>query len=439
MSLCRGFETAAAAVAGGVLRTELESHGVRTVDLPDRGGWELEGARDARERFEQMLREPRNPSAKWPPPNQELTPSQAITLVAIAGLPDVIGEGPLSSATRSSAAGGGRIAVRNEFVHMALSGVPLPGDPSDRRLSNKEDRPPAARLITPRGAVLRVFLTALFEAQTRTRPGQHPGNTRPLASRAGGVTSWIDLLASDAEPYGTGKHRMSVSAKKTRQMESAIDRLAKEELVELTRTGKPGTKKYEDFLLMHEGGRRPHGPNLPYNVPVVPPEQAFPVPVTLFTNGWIHVLEDTELSFILMMAASHHAMGGQPFTITADNRLLRFGMTHDGYEAHMMLSRLALVTVTPDDRRRPDGTVEDFNSEGIGASPRAQLHPGRLRPRRLHHAQRRNRPAARPRLLAAQPLRTPRRWQRARTPRNTPPAPSPRPARVRDAKPLARA
>lgn len=30
----------------------------------------------------------------------------------------------------------------------------------------------------------------------------------------------------------------------------------------------------------------------------------------------------------------------------------------------MMLSRLGLVTVTSDDRRRPDGTVEDFNSEG---------------------------------------------------------------------------
>jgi hypothetical protein len=178
------------------------------------------------------------------------------------------------------------------------------------------------------------------------------------------VISWIDLLASDAEPYGKGKYRMSVSAKKTRQMQSAIDRLAKEELVELSRTGEPGTRKYESFVLMHEGGRRPHGPNMPYHVPVVPPEQAFPVPVTLFANGWIHILEDSELVFILMMAASHHATGGQAFSIDADTRVLRFGMTHDGYEARLMLSRLGLVTVTPDDGRRPDGTVEDFNSEG---------------------------------------------------------------------------
>ncbi len=124
--------------------------------------------------------------------------------------------GKANWSTRALASGPGipAVYVRNEFVDMALSGVQLAGDPSDRRLSIKEDRPPAARLITPRGAALRVFLTALFEAQARVRLGQHPGNTRPLASRPGGVISWIDLLASDAEPYGKGKHRMGVAAKK---------------------------------------------------------------------------------------------------------------------------------------------------------------------------------------------------------------------------------
>jgi hypothetical protein len=255
------------------------------------------------------------------------------------------------------------VYVRNEFVDRLLN-VPLRGDPSDRRLPDKADRPPAARLMTPRGAVLRVYLTALFEAQTRTRPGRRPGNKRPLESRKAGVIPWIDLLASGAKSSGTGRHHMSVSAKKTRQMGSAIGRLAEEELVELTHAGKPGNRKYEEFVLMHEGGHRPHGPNVPYQVPVVPPQQAFPVPSTLFTNGWIHVLEDTELSFLLMMAAAHHAMGGQAFIITAASRLLRFGMAHDAYEAHVLLSQLGLVTVTPDARRRPDGTVEEFNSEG---------------------------------------------------------------------------
>ena len=67
--LVRGFEPDADAIASRTLRTELESHDVRTVELPDRSGWELERARDARERFERRLREPRDPSAEWPPPN----------------------------------------------------------------------------------------------------------------------------------------------------------------------------------------------------------------------------------------------------------------------------------------------------------------------------------------------------------------------------------
>lgn len=62
--LVRGFEPDADAIASRVLRTELESHGVRTVELPDGSGWELERSRDARERFEQALREPRDPSAE---------------------------------------------------------------------------------------------------------------------------------------------------------------------------------------------------------------------------------------------------------------------------------------------------------------------------------------------------------------------------------------
>jgi hypothetical protein len=70
------------------------------------------------------------------------------------------------------------VYVRNEFVDMALSGIQVRGDPSDRRVRVKEDRPPAARLITPRGAALRVFLTALLEAQARPAPAS------ALATRA---------------------------------------------------------------------------------------------------------------------------------------------------------------------------------------------------------------------------------------------------------------
>jgi len=301
--------------------------------------------------------------AAFGPPNKRQLAQLRKRRDRLSAMAKSVEQATASMRTLASGPGIPAFYIRNEFVNTELA-APLRGDPSDRRLPDQEDRPPAARLITPRGAVLRVFLTALFEAQARTLPGRHPGNKRPLASRDSGMVSWIDMLASGARPSGTGKHYMSVSAKKTRQMESAISRLAKEELVELPHAGNTGTRKYEEFVLMHEGGRRPHGPNVPYQVPVMPGEQAFPVPVTLFTNGWIHVLEDTELSFILMMAAADHATGGQSFGLLAENRLLRFGMAHDAFEAHMMLSRLGLVTVIPDPRRRADGTVEEFNAEG---------------------------------------------------------------------------
>lgn len=107
-----------------------------------------------------------------------------------------------------------------------------------------------------------------------------------------------------------------------------------------------------------------------YQVPVPLREPAFPVPATLFTNGWVHVLEDTELMFILMMTACHHAVGGQEFRVPTEGRLLRFGIGRDAYEAHKMLSQLGLIKVTQDPGRHPDGKVRDFNSGEQAAGAR---------------------------------------------------------------------
>jgi hypothetical protein len=60
--------------------------------------------------------------------------------------------------------------------------------------------------------------------------------------------------------------------------------------------------------------------------------------------------------------------GGQQYKIPAENRLLRYGIGRDTYEAHMM-SRLGLVTVTPDRSRGLDGKVEGYNHD-----PQAFLH-----------------------------------------------------------------
>ena len=99
------------------------------------------------------------------------------------------------------------------------------------------------------------------------------------------------------------------------------------------------------------------------------------MPAALFTSGWIHVLEDTELAFILMMAACHHQTGGQPFSMPGTDRLDRYGIGRDAYEAHKMLSRLHLVTVTPDPGRHPDGKVEGYNEEHQALLHAFTFHP----------------------------------------------------------------
>lgn len=257
------------------------------------------------------------------------------------------------------------VQVRYEFVR---TNTPPSGDPSDRRLPARADRPPATRLISPRGAALRFFLTALFEAQTdpANRPGRRPVNKRPLQA-AGNAISWIDLLASDARAAGAGMNHISVPDKKARQVRNTLARLAAEELVTLTRREQAGNK-YEEFRLLHEGGRREQGDNVAYRVPLH--ELTFAVSVEMFTSGWIHVLEDTELAFILMLAASHYDSGGQQVRIRAETRLLKYGIGRDAYEAHRMLGRLGLVTVTADPGRHPDGKIEGYNS----GEPQTLLH-----------------------------------------------------------------
>jgi hypothetical protein len=258
------------------------------------------------------------------------------------------------------------VLVRPQFVRVTPGGsrprsTPGSREPSDRRLPDRDSRPPASRLISPRGAALRFYLTALFEAQAGTPPGGRPRNGRPLQA-GGDAISWADLLASPAQAAVSGNTVMRVADKKARQLGHTLDVLAGEELAGLTRAGQPGTRrydKYEKFRLLHEGGRRTTGPNITYQVPLREP--TFPVPAALFTSGWIHVLEDTELAFILMLAARHHENGGQPVSVPGTERLDSYGLGRDAYEAHKMLARLGLVTVTPDPGRYPDGKVEGYN------------------------------------------------------------------------------
>ena len=234
-----------------------------------------------------------------------------------------------------------KLRIRAEFAWRSDPAAPH-GDLADRLLPPRNERPPATRLVSPRGIALRLHLTALFVAQSRPS-GTMPANTLPLADAD--VVSWTDLIATTAERHGyTGRRE-----KKLRQVHDALRRLSNPEvqLVTLPNLHRGPTGKYEGFLLMHEGGAPARGrDNQRYTVPRAESKTMY-LPGGLFLNGWIHVLEDSELAFLLMLACLRSRSDAKPVFATSEVRLLRFGLGRDAYESHRILSRLGLVRVHP--------------------------------------------------------------------------------------------
>lgn len=218
------------------------------------------------------------------------------------------------------------------------------GDPADRLLPPKNERPPATRLVSPRGIALQLYLTALFIAQSRL-PGAVPGNKLPLAD-ADAPVSWTDLIATTAERH-SGRVYSGQREKKLRQVHDALRRLSDPglQLVRLPNFTRRSAGKYEGFLLMHEGGVPAGGEsNSPYTVPTADSQTMY-LPGGLFLNGWIHLLEDSELAFLLMLSCLRSRSDRVTVFATSEVRLLQFGLGRDAYESHRILSELGLVRV----------------------------------------------------------------------------------------------
>lgn len=265
-----------------------------------------------------------------------------------------------------------KMRVRHRFVYRSQ---PAPGEVSDRRLPPPQDRPPATRVLSPRGIALRFYLIALCVAQIRTRPGRRPSNDLPLWIGSDD-TGWIDLIAVPVEAQHAGRFSASRSSKKQRQVISALRSLSDPsvQLVHLPNASKR-SGKYEGFQLCEEGGSRRDGEVPDYVVPTAT-DDTFDLPIGLFTNGWIHLLEDTELAFLMMIAhATRRTNPGEWVKIESGLRLLHYGLGRDAYEAHKTLQAFGLLSVHVDEDRHDDGKVIDY---GQGGQPR--LHAFRLLP-----------------------------------------------------------
>jgi hypothetical protein len=264
----------------------------------------------------------------------------------------------------------GRVRIRSDFVYRAS---PAPGDASDRRLPPRADRPPATRIMSPRGTALRLYLTALFEAQTRCSAGAHPTNDRPLLAR-GEAVGWVDLLAPRAPVVSPASRYAGVSGKRLRQLQDALARLGDPEVQLVSLPGRgSATGRYEGFQLLDEAGAREPGAPVPYVVPDHRDPDVFSLPTSLFTNGWVHVLEDTELAFLLMLARCQAAVGERQVAIPEAMRLLHFGLGRDAYAAYELLERLNLIDVEVDEQRHLDGKVMDYGKGGEARPHRFKL------------------------------------------------------------------
>ena len=262
-----------------------------------------------------------------------------------------------------------QILIRNGFSYLES---PAPGDASDRRLPDPSYRPPATRVLTAKGAALRLELTALALAQASSPRGRKPQNRLPLRPNRGQAQplGWIDLVGSTAQPRSDGRYGATAMDKRNKQLQTALATLEKAQLVNLPRR-QASRGAYEDFVLLDERGGRTYGDPLDYAVPSTG-EAVFHIPAEMITNGWIHVLEDTEIALLLMTACRLGSItDGEAVAIPSSVRLLHYGIGRDAFEAHRMLTQLGLLSVD-EQARYNDGRAVDYTDEG------AQLHRLRL-------------------------------------------------------------
>ena len=119
-------------------------------------------------------------------------------------------------------------------------------------------------------------------------------------------------------------------------------------LLRLPNFQRTGAGKYEGFVLMREGGAPSGGgENQLYTVPAADASTMY-LPAGLFLNGWIHLLEDSELAFLLMLSCLRSRFGKMPVFATSEVRLLQFGLGRDAYEAQHLLSLLWIVRIHAD-------------------------------------------------------------------------------------------
>lgn len=243
--------------------------------------------------------------------------------------------------------------LRNGFIYQD---EPPAGEFSDRRVPPRELRPPCTQISSSRGSTLRLYLTALAVAQKTKPAGGHPVWLPVVGST--GYPGWTDLVATNAVRAGRGESVLEAKEKRAKSVRESFKALEAARLIRFPKSsGKRGS--YENYELLDENGAA--GEQLLYKVPGNK-EPTTSLPAGFILNSWVHVLEDSEIALLLMIACRKGSLPMPAVSIPGEVRLLHYGIGRDPYSrARKTLELFGLLSVEEVNRYRDGKTAGGEN------------------------------------------------------------------------------
>ncbi|MEW2493753.1 hypothetical protein AB0942_09420 [Streptomyces nodosus] len=273
------------------------------------------------------------------------------------------GSGMAADAARAATelSGTGRhpsvVRVRRPYVRHA---VPLDVE-TERNGLPREKRPPAARLIAPRGVTGRLHLLLLLAAACQAAPGQQWHHTIPIEHGREQPLSLERLVCAFARHRGGTGYVASPRANKLRQITQALKTLNDQHLVDLPHRGEH--LPFRDFTLLCDSGQSTDNAHIPYRVPKKN-DPCVDIPVAFFTHGWVHLLTPSEITAYLMWLDVNQRPEHEEPYVTGAVRAGAYGLTREAYETHRVLEAFGLIDVTPDPDRHDDGKYTGYHPDG---------------------------------------------------------------------------
>jgi hypothetical protein len=263
---------------------------------------------------------------------------------------------------RAYARPGGKLPAAGLRLHPRFAHLtePIAGDSSDRKAPPRELRPPATRISSSIGSALRLELTVLALLQLHRKPGAkaHLADLEIPIAGDSQHTGWADLVAALPSDSNVGGIYHNARDKRARTVRKALERLEAVGLVDVP--GKPGQRnRFEGFVPLHEAGAEALGEREEYSVPEIS-AATFAMPPGFILNGWLHVLEDSEIAVLLMAACGVGSWAeGDLRAFPGVVRLRHYGIHRDPYSAaRKTLEWLGLLEVEEVGRHQ-DGRAED--------------------------------------------------------------------------------